>query len=180
MDGIAYEVIETPSTDLGPALAQIEASDANLVLISHPSWLPTKKSIRELIFGYESGSRAIVARRPEAQSSLTDSASIAKLWLYLFFGARRKDPTSPVRLYDAEAFSHIAQVLKLCPEPRLVPHWLSALEFYFSFAVIGVAVSDWENTHDLEPMNFSDMWPESKELKTAIRRYRKELSPAKV
>ena len=169
-------------------LAELQEMDVDLVLLASPKWKASAKSVYDLIYGYESGARVTVARRPSEAMPPWQILTTQIAWLYIFFGARRKDPDSPLRLYDKEAFMHILQVLSFY-ENKFPAHFqLSAIEHYFDFRTIGIEVDSWmkngasptnsssktKSNMPAPTLDFLSLIKESQKLKSAIRAYRAE------
>ncbi len=159
----------------GPSAAQLAAEvqklDTDLVLLAGSNWSPTSKAISDLLYGYENGARVTIARRPAnlrmpASANFTEAA-----WLYMFFGARRKDPSSPLRLYDTEGFLYILGVLEHYGEDSLPLYLLSAIEHYFTYRALGVEVSGWQGAESPIQVDFMKMIKTAGRLKSAIRKH---------
>lgn len=156
-------------------MAELEKVDADLVLLTNPSWQPSTKEIGDLILGYEMGSRITIGIRPKEFRPPNSILTLQKLFLYIFFGAKRQDPDTPLRLYGKEAFMHILGVLEnyqnTFPED-LYP--LSAVEYYFKFNTIEVPTSGWKEKPIYPQLDLLKMFNLSNNLKNAIRIYRSQ------
>lgn len=159
-------------------LKELDELDAELVLLAPPQWEPSTKAIEDLIFGYEMGSRVIIARRPATALPPRLFIWLQKTMLYVLFGTRRQDPDTPLRLYDKEAFMHILGVFAKYDDTLPAElYLLTAVEHYFTFGAVGVAVQGWsENDENDLPVNFEvmEMLRSFNAIKDAIRKYRVE------
>ena len=189
LDGIFSELKEsvtshtflsaTTPVELVKELETLEKTmDLDLVLLISASWQPSKKAIQDLIYGYEAGARVTVARRPNIHLEEKYSFLIQKLFLYIFFGAKREDPSSPVRLYDTEAFTHILNILShyenVFPSEMYL---VSAIEHFLTFNSFGVLTTGWEENKKGSDFDFDlkEMFQLNKRIKTAMRSYRAEI-----
>ncbi len=170
--------VVTSKSDPAELLSHLDKVNPELVLLSAPGWKATDKALANLVFGYESGARATVARRSELHQGSKASLILERFMIYLFFGAKRYDPSSPIRLYDVGAFKHILGVLenvyKATGQNFLAEFCLlSALEHFFTFSSYGVEIVGFEDVAPSAPnKDLFKMVQKIQQFKDAIRKYR--------
>lgn len=133
----------------------------DLILGTSSDWTPSPQELHAMLDRYELGARVVTGFRPpiswdlasgEEKTASSDertsqfcnalSDRMNRKWARLTTGSKRKDPATPIRLYDLQALQVLLPQIKADGTPPEAT--LSRLEHKAGFSIKEVAVSNWK------------------------------------